>query len=95
MLGMTVEPESADEARLRELGVADVADAGQLHELAPLVADLADDEPETVKSEPWHARDDGAGVDEPASTGRVDRGLGPCRGSWSVHGRGRACCGGS
>ena len=50
VLGMTVEPESADEARLRELGVADVADAGQLHQLASLVADLAEDEHQTAES---------------------------------------------
>jgi Mrp family chromosome partitioning ATPase len=77
VLGMTVEPESADEARLRELGVADVADAGQLHQFASLVADLTDAEHQTVESEPWHAGDEGTGAEGSASGGRVVAVWGP------------------
>jgi Mrp family chromosome partitioning ATPase len=72
VLGLTVEPESADEARLRELGVSTVADAGQLHQLASLVADLSDDERSSTPAQWGGPAEDGATDDTPPTrTGRV------------------------
>ncbi len=41
VLGMTFEAESADEARLRELGVGAVVDASRMEQLAAMVAELS------------------------------------------------------
>jgi Mrp family chromosome partitioning ATPase len=72
VLGLTVEPESADEARLRELGVSTVADAGQLHQLAALVADLADDERSSSPAQ-WGGQADGGGTDDDVPSTRTGR----------------------
>jgi Mrp family chromosome partitioning ATPase len=77
VLGMTVEPESADEARLRELGVGSVADAGQVHLLASLVADLADDDHDSPESHDWPTGDRREDAEQQASTGRIVAVWGP------------------
>ena len=91
-LGMTAEPgerRRGAAARARCRGV--VRRRASSHELASLVADLADDEPETVESEPWHAGDDGAGAERAPHQRRDGSSRsGARRGARPVHGRGRA-----
>ena len=72
VLGMTVEAESADEARLRELGVGAVVDAGQVHRLAEIVDDLTDEGAEDSGVDHWRPASPATGADE--------RGIGHARG---------------
>jgi Flp pilus assembly CpaE family ATPase len=53
VLGMTVEAASADEARLRELGVTVVVDAGHVQRLGELVEDVANDSADESDADHW------------------------------------------
>jgi Mrp family chromosome partitioning ATPase len=79
VLGVTEEPESADEARLRELGVDAVVDAGQVHRLEELVDDLVAAAADDSAADHW--RDAVTGDEETSATrpasGRVIAVWGP------------------
>src|SRR5262245_62009703 len=64
VLGMTVEPESADEARLRELGVLAVIDASQLAQVEELILDLVADEDEETEAAVWAPTEIGSQADD-------------------------------
>ena len=72
VLGMTEEADSADEARLRELGMSAVVEAGQLAQLAQLVDDLTREDPASTAFT-WQVETDPAVVGEHRAEGRRGR----------------------
>jgi Mrp family chromosome partitioning ATPase len=77
VLGMTVDPESADEARLRELGVAAVVDASRVDSLDLVIDEVADDDHDAATALHWDAGDRPETVNQPARTGVVVAVWGP------------------
>ena len=77
VLGMTVESESADEARLRELGVTAVVDASQVDNVDLVVDELAADDRDEAAALHWDSEDRPEAVSESTRTGTVVAVWGP------------------
>lgn len=89
VLGMTVEPESADEARLRELGVAAVVDASRIDQLDEVIDELIDDDRDAADASDWSRTEPPTAASMHARTGAVVAVWGPM----GAPGRSTLACG--